>query len=213
MSQGEIPALQKRSQESRDKIVRALDEALREKPFDQLSVAEIAQRAGVAVGTVYQRFKNKEALIPVVLEIYKSRVEQWMQGYGRLEIAEDDGLHAALKKLFRQAWNLCKREAHLLKTVHLHVRLKPDLANDKQWQQFEQASARSVRVLIDHFADELSGVNIDRAATFAAYFFNAIMIEKALYPDEPPATLFKQRGTAFADECADMLYAYLVLER
>lgn len=211
MTQGELPAHQTRSRAAREKIVGALDTLLKEKPFDQVSVAEIATRAEVAVGTVYQRFKNKEALIPVVFEIYKNRVEKWMAGDGRVELETDDDLRSALRKVFRQSWSIMKRESHLLRTVHIHVRLKPELVAGEEWKQIAQASASSIRAIIEYFSSEVKRKDITRAATFSAYFFNSIMIEKGLYADTLPAILFKQKGPAFADECADMLYGYLTL--
>ena len=74
-SQGVKPAEQLRARETRDKLVAALERLLKEKAFTEISVAEIANEAGVAVGTVYRRFENKDALIPVVFDLYRARVE------------------------------------------------------------------------------------------------------------------------------------------
>lgn len=209
MNSGERPALQGRSREKRDLIVDALDAALKEKPFDQVSISEIAKRAGVAVGTVYQRFKNKEAFVPVILSIYRAHIETWMAKDGRIELQPTDDLRSALRKVFRRSWTLCKRESHLLRAVHIHVRLKPDLADNDEWRAYEEASAAGVRAIIDHFATEVKRGPVDRSAAFATYFFNTIMIEKGLYPEESPAIFFKPNNHVFADEAAEMLYAYL----
>ena len=72
---GAKPALQTRSQQTRDKLVAALERLLRNKPFEQISVAEIAQEAGVSVGAVYTRFENKDAFIPVLFDLYKARLQ------------------------------------------------------------------------------------------------------------------------------------------
>ena len=212
MSQGELPAYQRRSRESRRKIVAAFDAALKEKPFDQVSVAEIAERAGVAVGTVYQRFKNKDALIPVTLEIYKDRMEQWLVKDGRIEISESTDLHTALRIVMRQSWAMMEREAHLLRAVHLYARLKPEIAGGDEWRKFEEASLLGLKTLIKHYAADIKRKNINRAIGFATYYFNAIMIEKGLYPDETPGSFYKLSGKAFAEDCADMLYGYLTLD-
>ena len=98
-SQGMHPAKQKRSRQSRDKIVEAFAELLKEKPFERISVAEIAKRAGVAVGTLYRRFKNKDALIPVIFELYQARIEEWMAGEGRIDLPDDATLHDALQAI------------------------------------------------------------------------------------------------------------------
>lgn len=209
MSQGELPAYQPRSRQTREKIVNALGEALKEKPFDQVSVAEIAERAGVAVGSVYQRFKNKDALIPVILEIYEKRIAEWKQGDSRIDIEETDDLRSALRKLMRQSWKIVTREAHLLRAVHLNARLKPELGAGDEWEKYEKASVEGVKSLLLHYEKQIKRKNMNRAVTYAAYFFNSIMIEKGLYPEESPARLCKHRGNAFPDDCADMLYGFL----
>ncbi len=209
MSQGEKPAYQDRSRRTREKIVIALDEALREKPFDQVSVAEIAQRAGVAVGTVYRRFENKDALIPVIFEIYKKRVEAMLDGDGAIEAEPDESLRSILRKVMRKTWSICAREAHLLRATHLYARLKPELAAGEEWKKYEQASAQSVAMIINHCAGQVKRKHLKRATAFAAYMLNSVFIEKGLYPNEAPATLFPYSGNTLADEFADMLYAYL----
>ncbi len=209
MSQGEKPAYQKRSRIAREKIVTALDSALRERPFDQVTVADIAQRAGVAVGTVYRRFENKDALIPVVMEIYEHRLEEWAAGEGAVQIDEDDDLRSALQKMMRQAWRLLTREAHLLRAVHLYARLKPELIPESDWDKYNKAAVQGMKALISHYADQVVRKNSKRTSAFAAYVLNSIFIEKGLYPNESPALLFPYKGDTFADECADMLFAYL----
>lgn len=52
------PAQQARSRKSRDKIVEAFVDLLKEKPFEHISVADIAARADVAVGTLYRVLKK-----------------------------------------------------------------------------------------------------------------------------------------------------------
>lgn len=61
-------AQQDRSRETEDAIVAAATELMAERPFDQISVAEIAGRAGVSVGGFYARFKNKGALLHLLDE-------------------------------------------------------------------------------------------------------------------------------------------------
>ncbi|HEX2204099.1 MAG TPA: TetR/AcrR family transcriptional regulator [Longimicrobium sp.] len=52
-------ARQARSRETEQRILRALRELLDEKSFDQLSIADVAGRAGVSVGGFYARFASK----------------------------------------------------------------------------------------------------------------------------------------------------------
>ena len=64
------PAQQQRSRDTHDAIIGAFRELLATAPFDAISVAQIAKRAGASVGGVYARFASKEALLlPVIDDI------------------------------------------------------------------------------------------------------------------------------------------------
>ena len=65
-----LPALQGRSQRTLEAILGAVEELLETHRWDDLSMAEIAERAGCAVGTVYARLPNKQAVLPCLLERY-----------------------------------------------------------------------------------------------------------------------------------------------
>jgi len=61
--QSPLPARQKRSRATAERIVAAAVELVGSKPFGDLSVAEIAAQAGVSVGGFYARFPSKDALL------------------------------------------------------------------------------------------------------------------------------------------------------
>lgn len=54
--------MQKRSRATLEKLLRAGVELLGERGYEGLSIAELSARAGVSVGSIYQRFDGKEAL-------------------------------------------------------------------------------------------------------------------------------------------------------
>lgn len=62
------PAQQQRSRDTHDAIVAAFRDLLSTKAFDDVSVAEIAEHAGVSVGGVYARFASKHALLIPMFE-------------------------------------------------------------------------------------------------------------------------------------------------
>lgn len=62
------PVTQARAERSTRAIVAALLDLLRERDYDDIPVAELAQKAGLSVGGFYARFASKDALLPVVAE-------------------------------------------------------------------------------------------------------------------------------------------------
>ena len=58
---------QRRSFKTLEKILGAIAELLDEKHFERISMAEIAQRAGVSVATLYTRFEDKQSLLAYLI--------------------------------------------------------------------------------------------------------------------------------------------------
>jgi AcrR family transcriptional regulator len=65
--------LQQRSQASMDRILDAAAALLAERGFREVSVAEIAERAGVSVGSFYSRFPDKESVLRTLEERMRHR--------------------------------------------------------------------------------------------------------------------------------------------
>lgn len=63
---------QQRSRDNVERILQAAADVLEEQGYDQLKTVTIAQRAGASVGSVYQYFPNKHAILTQL-------VERWLQ--------------------------------------------------------------------------------------------------------------------------------------
>jgi AcrR family transcriptional regulator len=68
------PPKQLRSQQTLERILLAAEELLREKCFDDVSVAEIVARAHSSSGSFYARFPDKRALLHALHERFGERV-------------------------------------------------------------------------------------------------------------------------------------------
>jgi len=62
---------QERSQRTLERILTALGKLLSEKSFDQISMVELAERAGCAVTSIYARFKDKGSMIAALHESFR----------------------------------------------------------------------------------------------------------------------------------------------
>lgn len=60
---GFTPPIQRRSEETLQRILVAAHEAMKDKSLDDLTLQELTARAGVTVGAFYQRFPSKDAFI------------------------------------------------------------------------------------------------------------------------------------------------------
>lgn len=78
---------QKRSQATVDAILEATAQVLVTDGYDKTSTNRVAERAGVSIGSLYQYFPNKEALVGELVDRYSNRVMQLILA----ELAEHRG--------------------------------------------------------------------------------------------------------------------------
>jgi AcrR family transcriptional regulator len=62
------PALQERSREKRDRLIKAGLSVFSRRGYAQTRMADVAAEAGVSVGVLYQRFKDKRGFFEVIVD-------------------------------------------------------------------------------------------------------------------------------------------------
>jgi AcrR family transcriptional regulator len=65
-----LPASQARSRATRERLLDAAEIVFAEKGYDGAKISDIAEEAGVSVGAVYFRFKDKDALFFAIAESF-----------------------------------------------------------------------------------------------------------------------------------------------
>lgn len=189
----------------------ALERLLRKKDFDDIGIAELAAEAGVAVGTVYRRFENKEALVPLLFDLWHER-SQAQLAHAAIEastLATAD-LRSLLREQMRAAHRFIRAQAHILRAVYLQGRLKPHLIGD-DWKALWQAARKGNLAFLQLVSDRIARRDLERAADTMIYLANTALVEKALFGDDGAGFVMTLDGDAFADEIADVVYGYLVL--
>lgn len=90
----------------RKKIIKAAKEILSEKEMGNVSIKSIAKRAGIATGTFYLYFADKETLVDMVIqEIYtelldaiKQERAQYTNGFDKLQASMEVCIHLFMKE-------------------------------------------------------------------------------------------------------------------
>ena len=86
-------------QQRHDAILAAARQLFRERPWDRVTIAEVAISAGIGKGTVYKHFPSKEALYArLVLDQSRDNLEQLRQLH-----AAEPGAHA-MQRVIRRAF-------------------------------------------------------------------------------------------------------------
>jgi AcrR family transcriptional regulator len=219
MSVGATPAAQSRSKDKRDRLIHALDELLREKPFDAITIADIARAAGVSPATIYQRFNRKNAAVSILIELYMRKVREWTRSAeGRVDLDAARGLRDALRLVAESAWDQVESFGYVMRPAYLHSRLQPDLVGPT-WNRLQSAAIGGFRAFLDRFSGDIPGkkagaapvMDLDHAAASLAAFYNMMLLAPLLHPGLG-GTAFADRE-AFSNEMASYAYHYLTAER
>ncbi len=106
---------QARSQRTMEEVYRALDELLKERSFDRITISDLATHADAAVGSIYARFKDKNSLLAGLhLKVSEeainclgplSAVSKW-EGASDTEMVE--AIMKAINRFYRQRTHILR---------------------------------------------------------------------------------------------------------
>ena len=102
----------------RERILRAAIKIFSHKGFFNSKVSEIAHAAGVADGTIYLYFKNKDDLLISLFEEKMGQIVADVRG----KVAGGDGPLSCLKIFIENHMDLLVREAGLIEVIQIELR-------------------------------------------------------------------------------------------
>lgn len=102
----------------REDILKAARVMFKHNGYEKARVAEIAQRAGVAKGTVYLYFKSKQAMLDALCDRYQEMIADAI-----LPALQNPDPHAAIKDAVHAGLAVASSERDLLKLLDLRLGL------------------------------------------------------------------------------------------
>jgi TetR/AcrR family transcriptional regulator, fatty acid metabolism regulator protein len=128
--------------DKRTSILRVAEKVFAEKGYGQATVSEIAKSAGVAEGTVYEYFTNKEDLL---LSIPKQRFQEHIDSLD--DIFEVRAPLRKLRRLIRYHFYLYLREPDFLKVFLLNVQLNQVFYKSEIYPIYRKYTDTILRIL------------------------------------------------------------------
>jgi TetR/AcrR family fatty acid metabolism transcriptional regulator len=117
---GEKPAGKKKgaSAEKRERILQAAISVFAQKGFYDTRVSEIAKAAGVADGTIYLYFENKD---DVLISIFQDRIEKLLEILGEVA-ASDRSIEEKVRKIVGIQLGLLEDQRDLAEVITVNLR-------------------------------------------------------------------------------------------
>jgi TetR/AcrR family transcriptional regulator, fatty acid metabolism regulator protein len=127
----------------RQQIIQAAIEVFDKKSFLKASIVEIAQRANISEGTIYQYFKNKEDLF---FSIPAQRTEEFCEEFD-LHL---QGIHGAFNKIRKLVWYYLyffKMNPAYARTLMLEMRVSRSFITSKTYGTIKEFGDRVLQII------------------------------------------------------------------
>ncbi|GAB2800953.1 TetR/AcrR family transcriptional regulator [Dyella kyungheensis] len=195
-------ASQERSRATVDALVEATARILVKEGFDKASTNHIAEVAGVSVGSLYQYFPTKEALVAAVVERHQQEITQTVRG----ELA--DVLAQPVEKAVRMLVEVAVRAHRVDPRLHRVVAEQlPRVGELEKLATFNRENFTLFRAYLENHRDELRVDDLELASfvcvtTIEALTHNAVLHHAKAMPDE--------RMDKLIDEATRLVTRYLL---
>lgn len=203
------PPKQERSLLTLNRLLDAAERVLEEEGLGAATVPIIAKRAGVSVGVVYRRFKNKDALIRGVYERFLWRINEqnsmMLATLSRVQFSLGD----LLRGMVRGSVESHRRKRNLIRALHQFSQTHDDPAIKREAAKMNRASTAALTALMLSHQDKITHPDPEVAIQFAILTL-ASVIRAVIIDEGGPYGL-----TAPDDiepELTRMIFSYLGIE-
>ena len=200
--------LQDRSRATLEKILDATEDLLRDRVLDDISIAEIMERADMAVGTFYRRFKTKEALLPYLYARYDHELGTQESDWLAPENWTGLNLEERAVRVAELAVRTYRERRGLWRAVLVRSVAHPESVSDDQRRR-RRRLVRRLADLLAECADEIQHPDPALAAEMGIVVVMAVCKDKILTESRGQAYSRRLSDRRLALELARVLLGYL----
>ena len=189
---------QQRSRDTVDVILAATARVLVKEGFDRASTNRIAEAAGVSIGSLYQYFPSKEALVAALVERHIEDMSAALQA--EMAAVSEAPLATAVRRMVT-----LMMQAHAV-DPELHRVLNEQVPRVGRLHRVHEVEARMRKLVRAYFERQRTGlrdVDLDVAAFICVQSIEAITHGAATHHPEAPG------AEQLAEQVTDMIVRYL----
>lgn len=194
-------ASQERSRLTVDALIEATARIIMKEGYDRASTNRIADLAGVSIGSLYQYFPSKEALVAAVIDRHI---------HGMMQLVRDALLKVAMRPIEEAARELVRVmiNAHRVnpKLHRVLVEQVPRVGRLDNIQAIDREAYTLVRGYLEAHRGELGIADTDMAAFVCVTTVEALTHAAVVHRRE---ILSEERANAFVDEVTALILRYL----
>jgi AcrR family transcriptional regulator len=177
-------AAQERSRLTVDALVEATARILVREGFDKASTNRIAEVAGVSVGSLYQYFPSKEALVAAVMERHQREIMHAVRAEVAQALAEP--VEKGIRRLVAAAVKAHRLDSKLHRVLAEQI---PRMGKLEKLETFNRENYVLFRTYLERHRDELGVDDLELASfvcvtSIEALTHNAVLHQSKMLPDE-----------------------------
>lgn len=193
-------ASQKRSRLTVAALLEATARILVREGFDKASTNRIAEVAGVSVGSLYQYFPGKEALVAALIDRHNQEVMQAVQG--ELAEAVDLPMEQAVRKLVAVAIKAHRIDPKLHRVLSEQI---PRVGRLEKVATFNQENYALFKAYLESRRDEIRAVDLGLASFVCVTSIEALTHTAVLHQK----LVSEEAMEALVDEATRLVVGYL----
>jgi len=194
-------AAQDRSRATVDALVEATARILVKEGFDKASTNRIAELAGVSVGSLYQYFPGKEALVAAVIERHQLQITQAVRG--ELAAVLTQPLEKGVRRLVALAVEAHRVDPKLHRVLAEQI---PRVGKLEDLETFSRENFTLFRTYLESRRSELGVDDLELASFVCVTTIEALMHNAVLHH---PKVLSRETMETLIDEAARLVTGYL----
>jgi len=171
-----------------------------EEGYDRASTNRIALAAGVSIGSLYQYFPSKEALVAALVEEHLQKMSDALSAV--LTDAKPEGLPETTRVVVKGLIAAYRVDARLHQVLCQEV---PKVGELRKVYHFEDQLARSAREYLDMLRESIRHEDLDRAVFLLAHAVPSV-IRAAVSTDPEGAS-----DESLCAELTDLILRYLMI--
>ena len=185
-------ASQKRSRATVDALIEATARILVREGFDKASTNRIAETAGVSVGSLYQYFPSKEALVAAVIDRHNEEIMRTVRG--ELAEAMSQPVEKAVRKLVAVAIKAHRVDPRLHRVVAEQI---PRVGKLENVETFNRENFTLFRNYLENHRKELRVDDLELASficvtSIEALTHNAVLHHSKALSDDAMESLVEE---------------------
>ena len=187
--------VQERSRQTMNRILDAAESLLKTSSIDRIGIAEITATAGVAAGSFYTRFADKEDLLEKLFERYLDDLRH-VAAEIEPELTAEASLEKRLTRIIDAVTGLFATRRGVVRSMLMKIRHDPDYQSPELMNEFQAFYDRAGELLVGD-GSEVNAQDKAAAGRFCMQIIASYCRDAILFEEFPVQMNTPSRNPAF----------------